>query len=120
MRFATIAFLSGFMILVACTTAEQKPTSKWQVKVTKAGDEKIWIAKSDGSRQCEGKSKLTPDAAARELTSAGVLVFQKRNGSDGRVYTSSCGSPTGRTVEMEISALDLPTAQSLGYRAKSK
>ena len=117
MQFLKMGSLVVSLVLIGCASAEQKQQSKWQVKVKKESDERMWIAKLDGSKQCEGKSKFTPDAAARELTSAGVLVFQKRNGNDGRIYPSSCGSGTGRTVELEISPLDLKTAQSLGYNA---
>jgi hypothetical protein len=120
MRASILPISVLIFVLSACSSAEQKPQSRWQVKVKKASDERVWVVKSDGSRQCEGKSKFSPDAAARELTSSGILVFQKASGSDGRVYTANCGAPTGKTVELEIAATDLPAAQALGYRAKTK
>jgi len=100
----------------ACTSAEQKPTSEWTVKATTASQEKIWVTKPDGSRQCAGsKGSISPDFAARQLKAAGVIVFQSKTGNDGQMRAQKCGSTTGNTVDVEISRVDLRKALTLGY-----
>lgn len=102
--------------LGACVTAEQKDETKWEVKATTASQQKIWVTKSDGSRQCAGrKGAISPAAAAQQLKQAGVMVFQARAGSDGQMHAQKCGSPTGATVEVEISRIDLRKALGLGF-----
>lgn len=102
--------------LGACVTAEQKDETKWEVKATTASQQKIWVTKSDGSRQCAGrKGALSPAAAAQQLKQAGVMVFQSRAGSDGQMHAQKCGAPSGATVEVEISRIDLRKALGLGF-----
>ncbi len=100
--------------LAACSTAERKPV--WKVKATTASQEKIWVFKADGSRQCAGKKgAISSDFASRQLKAAGVIVFQSRTGTDGQMRAQKCGNPTGNTVEAEISRIDLRKALELGY-----
>jgi hypothetical protein len=76
--------------------------------------------KADGSRQCEGRaSALTPKAAAEELKKAGVAVYNARAGNDGKMHITKCGSPTGKTVELEITEIDLGRVRALGYSVKT-
>ena len=100
--------------LTACTSAEQQPEKKWDVKVkTSGGEAKVWVAKLDGSIQCEKNADaLTPSTASQELKSAGIMVYQGRTGHDGMMRTAVCGADTGRTVELEIARADLPKAQA--------
>jgi hypothetical protein len=102
--------------LVACVSAEQKEEKEWKVKVSQASDQRIWVSKPDGSKQCEGDSKFTPERARQELRKAGIPVFQSRKGNDGLMRTAVCGAPTGNTVDLEISRMDLPKAQTKGFK----
>lgn len=111
-------YFSFFLVLFlfSCSSAEQKQEKHWDVKVTKqGGEQKTWVWRLDGSKQCDGPAKITPEAASKELKKAGVMVYQFRKGSDGMMYPSVCGAGTGATVELEISQADLPKAQKLGY-----
>lgn len=105
---------------LACTSAPQKPESTWTVKATTQSQQRIWVTKPDGSRQCAPKSaSITPSGAAQQLKAAGIMVFQFKPGNDGHMRIQKCGSPTGATVDLEISRFDLPTALSKGYVTKS-
>jgi len=107
--------------LAACASAEQQPEKKWDVKVTKSGEEKVWVAKLDGSIQCEENPKaLTPDVATQQLKKAGVMVFQSRSGHDGMMRVAVCGADTGNTVEVEIAKADLPKARAHGFEPPRK
>lgn len=113
--FVVVVASAGFS---ACVTAEQKP-AKWEVKATTASQQKIWVTKSDGSTQCGGKKgALTPAMAAQQLKKAGILVFQSRAGSDGQMHAQKCGAPTGATVDVEISRVDLRKALGYGFVSK--
>ena len=104
--------------LSACVTAEQKP-AKWDVKVTTASQQKIWVTKSDGTTQCGGKKgALSPAMAAQQLKNAGILVFQSKAGRDGQMHAQKCGAPTGATVDVEISRIDLRKALGYGFVSK--
>lgn len=103
-------------VLAACTSAEQKPESQWTVKATTASQQKVWVSKDDGSRQCAGKKgAISPEFAMRQLKAAGVIAFQSKNGNDGQMRAQKCGSPTGNTVDVEISRADLRKALAMGY-----
>ena len=113
------------LFLVACAGAEQKPERKWNVKVSKGSQgtkepgNRIWVAKEDGSKQCEKGSAITVATATTEFQRAGVVVYQGRAGQDGMVRTAVCGSGTGRTVELEIPRSDLGKAVSMGFQSIS-
>ncbi|HEY8279856.1 MAG TPA: hypothetical protein VIH99_09545 [Bdellovibrionota bacterium] len=108
-----LVFLCIF--LGACTSAQQN-SKQWKVKATTASQQKIWVTKSDGSRQCAPKKGiLTPEKAATQLQGAGVVVFQSRAGSDGQMHAQKCGQPTGTTVDVEISRPDIQRALGLGF-----
>lgn len=106
--------------IFGCTTEKPKPESRWDVKVsTQSGERKIWVWKSDGSKQCGGPAKITPDSAAREAKAGGLMVYQFRKDSDGQMYPSVCGAGTGSTVELEIPMKELNKAIAMGYKAKT-
>lgn len=105
--------------LLACTAEQKKPEKRWDVKVTTSGEPKTWVWRYDGSRQCDTPAQITPESAARDLKSRGVMVYQFRTGSDGMMYPSVCGAGTGATVELEIGRSDLPKAERLGYKRKT-
>lgn len=113
-------FIIASFLLTACASATQKAPTKWNVKATTEGQQKIWVSKPDGSRQCAPKGKaLSPSLAAEQLKGVGVPVFEARNGNDGKMYIQKCGSPTGSTVDLEISRRDITKALSLGFVTKS-
>lgn len=114
-RFFSLASL----LLVACTTAPQKP-SEWKVKATTESNQRIWVTKADGSRQCDKKTKaLRPDQAAAQLKNAGVIVFDAKAGNDGMMRAQKCGNSTGGTVDVQISRVDLQKALSQGFVTKT-
>lgn len=116
MSLVAIVFAFG---LGACVSAEQKPSSNWQVKTTTASQQTVWVAKGDGSKQCGPKTGITtPGMAAAEAKQAGIIVHKAKAGNDGRMRSQQCGQPTGATVELEISRNDLRKALSLGFVSK--
>jgi len=111
------SLLALLPFLASCTTADTTPEKKWKVKVSKAGEAKVWVFRPDGSKQCGmAPAQLSPEQAAERLRTAGVMVHQFRLGNDGMMRTAVCGSDTGDTVEVEISKMDLPKAQARGFQ----
>jgi hypothetical protein len=111
--------LLPFLLLAACATESPKP-KQWTVNVKTQGEERLWVGKPDGSRQCAYQpTTISPDQAANQLKSAGVMVYQFKKGTDGKLRAQRCGSATGATVDVEISRRDLPRAQALGFREKA-
>ena len=114
-----LAILLCALSLIGCTTVQEKP--RWGVKVTKAGEPKIWIFKPDGSKQCGmAPPQITPDMATAALRKAGVVVFQSRLGNDGMMRAAVCGADTGDTVDVEIAKIDLSKALALGFQQLKK
>ncbi len=107
--------------LFACTTEQKKPEAKWEVKTTTASNQKIWVTRADGSRQCASKKAKVPGPAqvAEQMKASGILVFQSRAGNDGQMHAQKCGAPTGNTVELEISRADLRRALEMGFVSKA-
>lgn len=116
MRFSSTIFTLLALGLTACSSAEQKPENRWEVKVKKESDNRVWVTRADGSRQCEQAKSVSPQAAAQELVRTGVVVFNSRTGNDGKMRVTKCGAPTGNTVEHEISEMDLRRVGALGYK----
>jgi hypothetical protein len=55
-----------------------------------------------------------------ELKTAGIKVFSRRKGYDGREGIAICGSPTGQINIYEIASGDLSAAVSLGFKQLSE
>lgn len=119
MRFTHSILVVAALSLSACTTAPQQPENRWEVKVKKESDNRVWVYKSDGTQQCEKKAGINPKDAAQQVGKAGVVVFNARSGSDGKMRITKCGAPTGKTVELEISEVDIGKAKSMGYSVKT-
>jgi hypothetical protein len=55
---------------------------------------------------------------AKEL--AGLTIFARRSGHDGRMRAQMCGLPTGRMHLFEISSQDLEAALKKGFVREEK
>lgn len=104
----------------ACTHEVTKPNTKWKVKTSTESEQKIWVTRADGSRQCGQRKGEDPTRVAAQVQQAGLLVFQSRTGTDGRMHSQMCGAPTGRTIDLQISKLDIRKALSLGFVTKDE
>lgn len=113
--------LFALFVSTGCTT-EQVDKREWKVKATTENEQKIWVMKADGSRQCEKKAvqPLSPKKAALDLQAAGIPVFASQAGQDGKMHSQRCGAPTGGTVELQISRGDLTKALAQGYVTKAQ
>ena len=76
----------------------------------------IFVFKLDGAMHCEPDARVSVDSMAGELTSAGIEVFSRRNGYDGREGVAVCGAPTGQINIYEIASSDLSAALRLGFK----
>jgi hypothetical protein len=108
------------LALSACTHEIVKPNTKWNVKTSTESEQKIWVTRADGSRQCGQGKGQNPTQVAAQVQQAGLLVFQSRLGKDGQMHPQMCGAPTGRTIDLEISKLDIRKALSLGFVTKDE
>lgn len=107
------------LFFAACTHAVQKEETQWRVKASTESQQRIWVTRADGSRQCDkNKGVASPAQVAQQVQNAGILVYSSRTGVDGQMHAQRCGSPTGRTVDLEISRVDIRKALALGFVTK--
>jgi hypothetical protein len=111
-------FLLLALPFAACTHEVQKPETTWKVKASTESEKHVWVTRADGSRQCDSRKVATPEQIAQQVQSAGVMVFQSRTGNDGQMHAQRCGSPTGRTTDLEIAMPDLRKVLALGFVTK--
>lgn len=76
--------------------------------------ETMRVAKSLGSRQCEGGGRTLAELKA-ELEAAGVKVARAACGTDGRMRAQACGLPDGRLGIFEIAVASRETAARAGF-----
>lgn len=76
-------------------------------------DKKIFIFKSDGSKQCAQEPGIALDAMGEELKE--IKVFSKEKRHDGRMYPMVCGGKTGKVNVYEINESDLTAAKALKF-----
>ena len=80
----------------------------------------VWIARLDGSIQCESVIGIQLEEAREELKKAGVEVLEASEGADPSPRIQMCGMPTGKTVQFRISVKDLEKAKALGFIEREK
>ena len=76
----------------------------------------VFVFKLDGTVHCENSKGITLDSMEQKLTSAGIRVFSKRKGYDGREGIAVFGAPTGQINIYEIAPSDLSIALKLGFK----
>ena len=76
----------------------------------------VFVFKLDGTVHCENSKGITLDSMEQKLTSAGIRVFSRRKGYDGREGIALCGTPTGQVNIYEIASSDLSIALKLGFK----
>ena len=76
----------------------------------------VFVFKLDGTVHCENSKGITLDSMEQKLTSAGIRVFSRRKGYDGREGIAVCGAPTGQVNIYEIASSDLSIALKLGFK----
>jgi hypothetical protein len=74
-------------------------------------NKKVFIYKSDGSKQCAQASAISVEQMAAELKD--IKIYSKEKRSDGRMHPMVCGGSTGKINVYEISESDLPAAKLL-------
>ena len=80
----------------------------------------IFVFKLDGTMHCDPYAGVSLDSMALELGGAGIKVFSRRKGYDGREGIAVCGAPTGQINIFEIAFSDLAPALSLGFKQLPK
>jgi hypothetical protein len=113
-----LVVIAALLALAACTHETVKPKTKWAVKTSTESEQRIWITRSDGSRQCAKAPKTDPTQVAAQAQRAGILVFQSQSGHDGQMHSQMCGAATGRTIDLLISKIDIRKALALGFVTK--
>ncbi len=73
------------------------------------------IFKYSGELQCEPDSGIPRDEMMLELTEAGIDVLCSQTGSDGNVYPTVCGVPSGKINIYLIRSVNLEDAENLGF-----
>ena len=72
------------------------------------------VYQSLGSRQCEGGGRSL-SALAVSLEQAGVTVFDRACGTDGRMRAAVCGGPDGWLAVFDIAPAGVDAARALGF-----
>ena len=80
----------------------------------------IFVFKLDGSKHCEPYTGVDLDSMELRLTAAGIKVFSRQRGYDGREGIAICGAPTGQINIYEIAYSDLSAALSLSFKQLPK
>lgn len=91
----------------------REPRSPQEVAST-AAQNHVFVAKSDGTKQCEKKKGISIDVMEKQLKS--IKVYSKSSKSDGLMRTQVCGADTGYFNVFEIEASDLEKAKALGFK----
>ena len=78
-------------------------------------EERIYVIKADGSKQCESDSGVDLATMRKELSTVGIKVYSQKKGHDGREGIALCGSPTGQINIYEIASDDLAQAVKNGF-----
>lgn len=86
-------------------------------KHSKTAENRVLVAKPDGSQQCEENSGKSLDEMAKELGK--VEVFRQFKKNDGMMRIQVCGAPTGIHNVYEIDKKDLQKALDIGFKTWS-
>ena len=78
--------------------------------------ESVWIAKSDGSKQCATDTALPLEQTAQELAQSKIHVLESKKSSDGKIRVQLCGAPTGSQNYYRIPKSELSAAIGLGFK----
>ena len=78
-------------------------------------EERSYVFKSDGSKQCESDSGVDLATMSKELITVGIKVYSQKKGHDGREGIALCGAPTGQINIYEIVSDDLAQAVKKGF-----
>ncbi|NCN40969.1 hypothetical protein GW916_06930 [bacterium] len=85
-----------------------------RVDTSAAKDEKVLVAKPDGSKQCQDKSGRSLDRMAADLS--GIEIFRQFKADDGMMRIQVCGAPTGTHNVYEILKSDEKKALDVGFQ----
>lgn len=88
-----------------------------QTDVTENKPTTISVYKYDNSKQCEWASGVPLKTMEKELK--GIKVVSSIQKSDGKMYASKCGGPTGMINVYEIREKDVKKAEKLGFKRLS-
>ena len=80
----------------------------------KVVDNRIYVAKADGSLQCGMAKGQTPQDMEKQLE--GIKVYSRENRPDGRMHIQVCGSATGQVNVFEIPSTSLKDAEKRGFK----
>lgn len=87
--------------------------------VAGVNEERVWVTRTDQSRQCAPKSGIPLETARAALKQAGVKVLDGKRENDGKMRAKVCGGLTGFEHRFLIGSADLKKAESLGYAGEN-
>jgi len=130
-----IAVSSFAFSLLSCTTKHcrqdgtlivvpKSPGHKIQQKLPQRAEDKqgdfpqlkkrVFVFKSDGSKQCEVKKAISLKEMAQQLK--GIKIYSQENKKDNLIHIKVRGADTGRVNVYEIDREDLQKAQARGFK----
>lgn len=103
------------LFVVGCASKPcREPQPPRQLQTAQEAMAHIYVAKSDGAKQCEPKTGVTPEKMESQLK--GVKVYSRASKSDGLMRTSVCGASAGKFNVYEIDKSELDKAKKLGFQ----
>lgn len=112
------------MLLMACANHPCKSTKSKDAIASDTESanygsktDRIFIAKSDGSKQCDEGSQISEEKIKASINFP-YTSFERKN--DKLIYPAACGRGTGWHYVLEISKSDLAQAQKLGFKIWTK
>ena len=88
----------------------EKPSGKPAVNPNR-----LWVAKPDGSAQCEENSGSGPEKMKVDLLK-GIPVYDMSSKDDGLMRTQMCGNETGKHNVYLIDKKNLEKVKALGFK----
>ncbi len=80
---------------------------------TKLEKGRLFVAKNDGSKQCESNTGMTVELMEKQLK--GIKVYSRSTKNDGLIRVQMCGASTGYYNVYEIDETSLVKAKGLGF-----
>ena len=116
MKFQIFAFS---IVMMACASGHCRkqiapPALPAVEEKTEEVENRVFVAKPDGSLQC-GKGKIISlDTMKSQLKM--IQIFSQAKKQDGLMHIQVCGSATGTSNVYEISPKDLKEAEKYGFK----
>lgn len=118
----TLFTIALVLVLTSCQApgkktpdAQGSPATSSAVSAGAAGDEFVWVGKSDEAKSCESDGGIELYTMENDLKTAGVKVLDKKKFHDNKMRIQMCGADKGTWNGFRISKKDVDKAKTKGF-----